>query len=707
MKKILSVIASVVIAITGILQAGALSVQAADYAAQLRNKGFPDSYVDSLVKLHSKYPNWIFEPLFTGIDWKTAVKGERSNHSNQLIEKISSYDSSMFCKCSKCYTNNHYVIQEADNWVSASESAVEYYMDPRNWLSEKYIFQFESTKYDGTQSKLGVESILNGTWMHDSLITYKTTSGSTKTYNSTTKYSDVIMKAANDSGMSAYYLASKIRQENGGAKATASAVCGTVSPFQGIYNYYNIGAYTGAKDGLSWAAGYLKTNKSTTLYAKYNSKTKKGEGTKTTISADQYMTWRANKGNYYYVRLYDEYGGYTEGKSGYVLVNDCRTTYLGDKSTGWGRPWTNPYKAIYYGAKYIAKNFTSQPSGYLQKFNVSPSSYYLYTNEYMANVAAATAESATTYNAYDKAGILKITKKFSIPVFENMPGNEENTVTSLSKVSGLKIKSYNTSSVSLSWNKVSDASRYQVQVYRNHKWTNYATTPSTNITVKGLGNFASYIFRVRAYTKSGSNTIYGAYSAKVKQLTKSNTIQKFKGESTNNSITLKWSKHSRAVGYRIYKYDSKSKSYKKYKDVKATSLKISNLKGNTKYKFKIAPYRNYNGSKVIGTKSGVLSVSTKNKQTAIKSAKSNSVKRIKVKWNKMSGVSGYEVMWSTTSNFKSNFLSNYVKPASKTSTTLKTAQSKKTYYVKVRAYKKSGGKTKYYSWSKTLKLKTK
>ena len=113
--------------------------------------------------------------------------------------------------------------------------------------------------------------------MADSLITYKNTYGNTTTYKSTAypngiKYSDAILKAASDSGMSAYYLASKIRQENGGSTASATAVNGTSSPFQGIYNYYNIGANTGAKDGLAWAAGYLQSNKKTTLYSTYDSK---------------------------------------------------------------------------------------------------------------------------------------------------------------------------------------------------------------------------------------------------------------------------------------------------------------------------------------------------------------------------------------------------------------------------------------------------
>ncbi len=152
----------------------------------------------------------------------------------------------MFCDCHSCLKNGNYVIVKASNWVSASKTAVEYYMDPRNFLDEKQIFQFESTSYDGTQTKEGVEAILAGTWTHYSLISYLTTGQNVKTYDFTTKYSDVIMKTAQDFGMNAYYIASKIKQENGGRTAAATAVNGSTSPFQGIYNYFNIGAYTGA-----------------------------------------------------------------------------------------------------------------------------------------------------------------------------------------------------------------------------------------------------------------------------------------------------------------------------------------------------------------------------------------------------------------------------------------------------------------------------
>lgn len=79
--------------------------------------------------------------------------------------------------------------------------------------------------------------------------------------------------------MSAYYLASKIVQEVGSTKATTGGASGNRAPFIGIYNYYNIGAYSGAMDGLEWAAGYLRLEEDATIYSDY--KNGKVSGTKT------------------------------------------------------------------------------------------------------------------------------------------------------------------------------------------------------------------------------------------------------------------------------------------------------------------------------------------------------------------------------------------------------------------------------------------
>ena len=52
------------------------------------------------------------------------------------------------------------------NWVQASEAAVMYYADPRNFLTEDSIFQFELLTYNSNyQTEAGVEAIINGTFM--------------------------------------------------------------------------------------------------------------------------------------------------------------------------------------------------------------------------------------------------------------------------------------------------------------------------------------------------------------------------------------------------------------------------------------------------------------------------------------------------------------------------------------------------------------
>ena len=86
MKKILSLIMSFVMLISGISAFSSVTY-AASYSQELKDKGFSDSYVTALTSLHEKYPNWNFVPFVTGLDWNTAVAGERSKHSNQVIQK--------------------------------------------------------------------------------------------------------------------------------------------------------------------------------------------------------------------------------------------------------------------------------------------------------------------------------------------------------------------------------------------------------------------------------------------------------------------------------------------------------------------------------------------------------------------------------------------------------------------------------------------
>ena len=87
--------------------------------------------------------------------------------------------------------------------------------------------------------------------------------------------------------------------------------------------------------------------------------------------------------------------------------------------------------------------------------------------------------------------------------------------------------------------------------------------------------------------------------------------------------------------------------------------------------------------------------------TTITSVKSQS-KAFTVKWKKKSGITGYQIQYSTNSKFKKGNKSIKIKNAktiSKKKTKLKVA---KKYYVRIRTYK---GK-KYSKWSKVKSIKT-
>ena len=96
--------------------------------------------------------------------------------------------------------------------------------------------------------------------------------------------------------------------------------------------------------------------------------------------------------------------------------------------------------------------------------------------------------------------------------------------------------------------------------------------------------------------------------------------------------------------------------------------------------------------------------------TVTKPAKVKSVnlkakkKKLNVSWKKVSGATGYEVMYAKNNKFTKVKKTVKVK---KNKVTLKRLKSNKKYFVKVRAYKKANGNTSYGNWSKVVKKKVK
>lgn len=96
------------------------------------------------------------------------------------------------------------------------------------------------------------------------------------------------------------------------------------------------------------------------------------------------------------------------------------------------------------------------------------------------------------------------------------------------------------------------------------------------------------------------------------------------------------------------------------------------------------------------------------KKTTVSKVTSPKAKQLKVTYKKVSGVTGYQVTYSTSSKFTDKTTkTTTVKGVSKLSKTVKSLKSGKTYYVKVRSYKTVDGKKYYSDYTKVKKIKVK
>ncbi|MDD6573127.1 MAG: cadherin-like beta sandwich domain-containing protein [Thermoflexaceae bacterium] len=213
-------------------------VSDADFESYLNAQGFPESYKDALRNLHAQYPKWTFVADHLNYDWNTAVENE-SLVGRSLVHSssISSWKSSE--PSAYDFSTGRWYGFDGASWVAASKELVAYCMDPRNFLDSSSIFQFEKLAYDGNVHTLtGVESVVASTFMANNTISNDA--------DGTMTYAQAILNAASVTGVSPYHLASRIIQEIGTSGGSQS-ISGAVSGYEGLYNYYNQGAY--AHDG--------------------------------------------------------------------------------------------------------------------------------------------------------------------------------------------------------------------------------------------------------------------------------------------------------------------------------------------------------------------------------------------------------------------------------------------------------------------------
>lgn len=177
------------------------------------------------------------------------------------------------------------------------------------------------------------------------------------------------------------------------------------------------------------------------------------------------------------------------------------------------------------------------------------------------------------------------------------------TVTVLpNKVTGLKQTLSKTSSLTISWNKSSDATGYKVYIYNSEtkKKEFLKKTTKNSFTLKNLKSANKVKLYVASYKTvkdegSSKSKEYISQKASVTALTKPKKVTGLSStKATENSITLKWNKSNGADEYRIYTYNPKTEKYTLVSKTKKTSVTVTNLSPNKAYRF-VVKARIYDG----------------------------------------------------------------------------------------------------------------
>ncbi|MBQ8502901.1 MAG: Ig-like domain-containing protein [Clostridia bacterium] len=313
-------------------------------------------------------------------------------------------------------------------------------------------------------------------------------------------------------------------------------------------------------------------------------------------------------------------------------------------------------------------------------------------------VATVSENGVVTAVSYGKADIScfsadgKITAKCTVTV---IPDN----VTSLKQAVGKTT----TSALLLKWNKVPDADGYYVKRYDSakKKYVSVGTCATGSFADKTVKAGKSYTYIVSAFVKTDSGEVEST-GVKVKCSTDPAKVTGLRqSASSSGTVTIKWNKTANATSYVVYKYNSKTKKYVKFKTVKKNSLKIKqNAASSVKYRVRAVTATEWGNN--YGANSTVVTATSGPKKVTAKLTNAGKGK-IKISWSKVSGATHYEIYRLQSGKYK-KIATVGSKYGSFTNINLKSGRK---YQYRVRAIKVKGNVTAYGSYCSKMTLKAK
>ena len=298
-------------------------------------------------------------------------------------------------------------------------------------------------------------------------------------------------------------------------------------------------------------------------------------------------------------------GWYTDKTNGIKVTSQTKAT---ENMTLYAR-WEVVKPNTMLGFTYSERTSNSVTLKWTK--NVSATGYFVqqYKNGGWSTVKKITANSTVSYKV---AGLsASKTYQFKIVPYKMVDGvtvygeaATKSVKTLPSYTKGFTYGARTAASVTLKWTKNTSEDGYVIQQYKSGGWTTIKTI-TTNSTVKykvtSLKPSVNYKFRIKAYKMDGTTKVYGAYVSK-KVMTTPSSVKSFTYKArTKTTITLKWAKNTSASGYVIQQYKGgKWTTIKTITKNSTVSYKVSNLKKNTSYKFRIKAYKTSSGSKIYG-----------------------------------------------------------------------------------------------------------
>lgn len=273
---------------------------------------------------------------------------------------------------------------------------------------------------------------------------------------------------------------------------------------------------------------------------------------------------------------------------------------------------------------------------------------------------------------------------------------EEKEKIKLDRVTDLKV-TVTGQKAKFTWDRVSGADGYEIEIYRPDRGYYTTTTSSTSKMITGFEYLdEKYTVRVRAYKNVNGTKIYGNYSSK----------KYFRGEQEapgkvtdvriivyNGEAEVTWDKVSGVDGYelRIYK---PGKGYETVRTTK-TSKTIYNTVDNKRYTVQVRAYVNADGERKYGDYSDKVDFLGYNidldKVTGLRTAKSGS--RVTLKWDRVDDADGYEITIYEPDG------DSYTRTTTTNSKRITGISNKSGYKFKVRAYVIVNGEKGYGPYS--------